>query len=53
MVDIRAIRAWKSNAPTRRPQGLYLTQTVHGVTVSWPGQGRQVQTMKPSPVDFL
>ena len=33
--------------------GLYLTQSIHGVAVSWLGQSGQVQTMESSPVDSL
>ena len=39
MADTQAIRPWRSNVLTRHPQGLYLTQAVHGVTILWPDQG--------------
>lgn len=37
----------------RHPQRLYLKQAVRSVTVSWLDQGGQVQTMEPSPIDYL
>ena len=33
--------------------GLYLTQAVQGVAVSWLGQSGQIQTIESSPVDSL